>query len=126
MKKLQSRAIICLFFAAILILGTGFYIFKFVKDGKQWISFPSNKHIYQNGKLSTGTIKDRSGRVIVSNTKNGETKYIDNVGIRNSLVHTIGDSQGNVVTGANRIFRDRLVGYNLITGTFLVKGALSP
>ena len=64
MKKLQSRAIICLFFAAILILGTGFYIFKFVKDGKQWISFPSNKHIYQNGKLSTGTIKDRSGRVI--------------------------------------------------------------
>ena len=92
MKKLQSRAIICLFFAAILILGTGFYIFKFVKDGKQWISFPSNKHIYQNGKLSTGTIKDRSGRVIVSNTKNGETKYIDNVGIRNSLVHTIGDS----------------------------------
>lgn len=122
MKKLQSRAIICLFFAAILILGTGFYIFKFVKDGKQWISFPSNKHIYQNGKLSTGTIKDRSGRVIVSNTKNGETKYIDNVGIRNSLVHTIGDSQGNVVTGANRIFRDRLVGYNLITGTFASSG----
>lgn len=122
MKKLQSRAIICLFFAGILVLGTVFYVFKFTKDGKQWISFPSNKHIYQNGKLATGTIKDRSGKVIVSNTKNGDTKYIDNISIRNAMVHTIGDSKGNIVTGANRIFRDKIIGYNLITGTFSSSG----
>lgn len=122
MRKLEKRAVLCLFFTFLLLLGTIFYIGKFIKYGKQWISFPANRHIYSEGKLSTGTIKDRSGRVLLTNDESGNPLYIDNASMRKSLVHTLGDANANISTGANRAFRDKLIGYNLISGTYAASG----
>lgn len=122
MKTLQKRAIICLMFAALLILGTGFYTYKLVNDGGQWVSYPANSHIFTNGKLTTGVIKDRNGETLVYNNANGATSFSGSYGIRTALVHTTGDLQGNISTGANVVFRDKMVGYNLVTGVYSLSG----
>ncbi len=123
MKKLQKRAIICLFFAAILVLGTGFYIGKLALHGGEWVSYPANKHIFTKGKITTGVIKDSQGETLISNTKDGETKYNEDYTTRRALVHTTGDSLGNIATGANVVFRDKMVGYNFVTGVYSASGS---
>lgn len=122
MKKLQKRAIICLCFAFILIIGTGFYIEQLAVHGDEWVSYPANKHVFTKGRLSTGVIKDRDGNILISNSKDGETKYNDDYDTRKAMVHVTGDSHGNIATGANVVFRDKMVGYNFITGIYSASG----
>ena len=71
MKKMQKRAIICLFFAAILVIGTGIYVGKYIAHGDEWVTYPANSHIYTKGKLTTGVIIDKDGNTIIANRKNG-------------------------------------------------------
>lgn len=123
MKKMQNRAIICLFFAAILVIGTGVYVGKFALHGDEWITYPANRHIYTKGKLTTGVILDKNGDTLIANTKNGSTEYNKDYETRCALLHTTGDSLGNIATGANKAFSDEMVGYNPITGVYSASGA---
>ncbi len=122
MKKLQKRAIICLFFAAALIGGTFFYTVRLFNNGGTWASYPANTHIYTNGKLTTGVIESSDGQILLSNSKDGNTQYHSDDKIRRALVHTTGDAFGNIATGANVVFKDKMVGYNFITGTYSSSG----
>ncbi len=122
MKKMQKRAIICLFFAAILVIGTGIYVGKYIVHGDEWVTYPANSHIYTKGKLTTGVIIDKDGNTLIANSKNGETKYNEDYTTRCALVHTTGDSLGNIATGANVAFSDEMVGYNPITGVYSASG----
>lgn len=122
MKTLQKRAIICICFAALLVLGTGFYIYKFVNDGSMWVTYPANTHIYTKGKLTTGILKDRNGETLISNSEDGVAAYNSDYYTRRALVHTTGDSHGNISTGANIVFSDKMIGYNLITGVYSTGG----
>lgn len=122
MKKIQKRAIICLFFAAILVIGTSFYVGRLAVYGGEWASYPANTHIYTKGKITTGVVKDSQGETLISNSKDGETQYNSDYATRAALVHTTGDSLGNIATGANVVFRDKMVGYNFITGVYSASG----
>lgn len=122
MKKLQKRAIICLCFAFILIIGTGFYIEQLAVHGDEWVSYPANKHVFTKGRLSTGVIKDRDGNILISNSKDGETEYNSDYNTRKAMVHVTGDAHGNIATGANVVLRDKMVGYNFITGIYSASG----
>ena len=122
MKKLQKRAFICLCFAFLLIIGTGFYIEQLAVHGDEWVSYPANKHVFTKGRLSTGVIKDRDGNVLISNSKDGETQYNEDYSTRCAMVHVTGDAHGNIATGANVVMRDKMVGYNFITGVYSASG----
>ncbi|HIW39775.1 MAG TPA: penicillin-binding protein [Candidatus Eubacterium pullicola] len=122
MKKMQKRAIICLFFAVLLVAGTAFYIGKLAINGGDWVSYPANQHIYTNNKITTGVILDRNGDTLISNSKDGETQYNSDTSTREALVHVTGDSLGNIATGANVVFKDKMVGYNFITGVYSASG----
>lgn len=123
MRKLQKRAIICLFFAFILVIGTGVYVGKLAMHGDEWVSYPANKHIFTNGRLTTGVIKDANGETLIANTRDGETEYNEDYETRKAMVHVTGDAYGNIGTGANVVFRDKMVGYNFITGVYSASGS---
>lgn len=122
MRKLQKRAIICLFFAAILVLGSVVYTGLLAVRGGDWVSYPANRHIYTNGKLTTGTIKDRNNVTLLSNTDSGGQKYNSDYNTRRANLHVTGDANGNIATGANIVFGDKLVGYNFFTGVYSMGG----
>lgn len=117
MKKLERRAWVFIILAIFLLLGTCVFIFRFVRDGDDWATFYANQHIYKNGNLAVGKIYDRTGKVLANNTKKGIVYSSDKV-LREATVHTVGDKKGYVSTGAESAFADKIVGYNLVTGTY--------
>lgn len=121
MKKLEKRAIICLTLAALLFIGICFFIGKLVMNGGDWATFYANDHIYTEGKLDVGTIYDVNGKLLAENHK-GEAEYNDDYSIRCATVHTVGDLAGNIAASAESAFRSKLVGYNLLTGTYSIGG----
>ena len=43
MKKIEKRALLCLLLAAALLLGSGLFVFRFVKNGGRWVSVALRK-----------------------------------------------------------------------------------
>lgn len=121
MRKLERRSVICLTLAAILIAGLLLFVFRFVKYGGRWATFYGNLSIYENGILKSGDIYDRNGLLLSSN-RDGRIIYNDDVMIRTATLHAVGDPGGNIATSAESVYKDRLIGYNLLTGTYKPRG----
>lgn len=118
MRKLEKRALFCIFFSIILIIGSGIYVYKYINHGAEWASYPANSHLYNKGRIITGTVKDRDGKIILTSDEDGNPIYNEDLLLRQSLLHITGDIQENISTGVNRAFRDKFAGYSLITGTY--------
>lgn len=122
MKKIEKRAIMCLLLAGVLVIGLGVFSYRYITDGGDWATFTANKQIYNDkGKMKTGTLYDRNGTLLMSNTS-GKMTFNDDYDIRTANVHLTGDRSGNIATGANKVFPDKLSGYNPITGTYSLLG----
>ena len=121
MKKLEQRGIICLALAAALFLGMCIFVFKFVTDGDEWATFYANQHVYYEGRLAIGRVYDANDTLLVENTKKG-MKYNDDELTRRATLHAVGDMDGNIATAAQSAFRDKIVGYSLLTGTYSITG----
>lgn len=122
MKKIERRAILCLLLTGVLVIGLGIFCYKYIMDGADWAVFTANKQIYNNkGQLSVGTVKDIKGRQLLVNTEKN-MKFNEDSDIRRATVHITGDRNGNISTGANRVFADKMSGYNLLTGTYSQSG----
>jgi len=121
MRKLEKRAVICLILAAMLFLGLCFFVGEYVVKGGDWATFYGNSHVYSNGHLAIGKIYDVNGKLLASNGKES-IKYSSDATTRKATVHAVGDVNGNISTAALSAFKDRLVGYNLLTGTYSITG----
>lgn len=122
MKKIERRAIMCLLLAGVLIVGLGIFCFRYVTDGDDWATHTANKQIYNDsGKLKTGSLYDANGVLLMTNTS-GEMTFSSDYALRKALVHVTGDQSNNIATGANVVYPDKLAGYNLLTGTYSLKG----
>lgn len=113
MKQLKRRTLFVLCFVGLLVALTGVFCVKLVINGRTWASSSVNWNAYSSGKLARGTIYDRNGVLLYD----CETQtYGEGKNLRTSTLHVIGDQQGNIATGAKRLFSKQLVGYNPITG----------
>lgn len=115
MKRITSRAVICLFLSAMLCLGTLLFIHRFYTDSNTWVSYPANKHLFTNGQINTGRILDSDGMVLAQFGTGWQ--YQDDKSIRLSTIHAVGDPGGQIGTGALSVFASDLTGYNMVTGT---------
>ena len=122
MKKITMRAAICLCLAMLLIAGTLLYVFRFFRDGGDWVSYPANSHMYSSGLPSSGAILDQKG-VVLASFREGRWQYHDSSAIRLATLHAVGDKEGKIGVGALNAFADKLTGYNIISGARPVFGA---
>ena len=109
MKKVKNRAWSSLIIAMLLVVGLGVYLVKLADNGGAWAT-------YFNGGTPGGTILDRGGVTLYSSTDSGVSWAADYT-TRLACYHLIGDSTGNVRTGALRQFRDKLTGYSFVNGS---------
>ena len=121
MRKLEHRAVLLLILALILFSGLAFFVFRYVTDGTTWAMKYYNSHIYSSGHLATGRVYDRNEVLMADNTGK-KIRYVDDTVIRMATAHAVGDGYGFVSTSAESAFRDKMVGYNLVTGTYSVTG----
>lgn len=119
MKKLEHRAVLLLALALILFAGLAFFVFRYVTNSSDWAMKYYNGHIFRDGHLATGRIFDRKGTLMADNTGK-KIKYVDDTTTRMATAQVVGDGYGFVSTSAESAFRDRLVGYNLLTGTYSI------
>lgn len=119
MKKIDRRAFVCLALAAALVAGLGIFLVRYAMDGSKWASAAFNRHLYNSaGQLASGTVLDRNGQVLTSVDKDGTRTYCKGAVRRKAVLHVVGDSSGNIGTGALTAFADQLTGFNFINGAF--------
>ena len=117
MRKQERRAWICLFLAVVLVAGVGLFGYRFAVNGGDWATFYGNSQIYTDGAINRGTVTDRYGEELLRCTPDG-FDYSDDYETRVATVHTVGDPEGNVSTGAISTFRSQLIGYDIVNGTY--------
>lgn len=117
MKKIERRAILCLLVAVVLLSGLCVFIYRDIRDGAAWASYEGNRDVYADGDLAKGALYDCHGELLMRNTAKGMV-FNDNSDIRTACMHITGDKDNNIGTGANRVFTDRLIGYDFINGIY--------
>ena len=115
MKKLQRRAYSALLVALCLLFGTGVYVWRFAAHGREWAGFSGNAAVYGNGRVLTGTITDRNG-LMLADVVDGKRVFAEDTAVRTACVHAVGDREGNIGTGALRLFAEQLSAYSPVTG----------
>lgn len=121
MKQISKRAAALLVMILIFLLATGFLVGKFLLRGDEWATYPTNRHLYSDGKLvRAGVIVDRND-TILAETVDGVRSYADDSEIRKATFHAVGDLQGKVATGIHSAFLNELTGYDLLNGTYSTK-----
>ncbi len=121
MKRLEIRAIISLTLAALLLAGIVLFLINFAQHGKQWATFYGNQGIYDNGVLRGVKIYDRNG-ILLAESSDGQMLYNDDAGIRLATIHSVGDVNENIGTSAYSLYKDKLIGYNMLSGTYRAFG----
>ena len=106
-----------LLLVAVAVLGMGFYLVRFVVFGHEWASAPFNQTVYRRGLLVTGTLTDRNGVVLASVT-DGVRTFAESRDVRRATLHTVGDLQGNIGTGALTVYASDMIGYSFFTGSY--------
>jgi Cell division protein FtsI/penicillin-binding protein 2 len=117
MKKVQRRALSVLIIIFTLVCGVGIFTFRFFSEGESWVKFSANRHVYSNGTIIDGAIYDRDGNPLL-HTVDGQRRYSENESVRCATMHIIGDKKGNVANSLQKVYADKLVGYNYVTGMF--------
>ena len=115
MKKIQRRAYSALLVALCLLFGMGAYVWRFACSSRDWAGFSANEAVYRNGRVITGTVTDRNGLVLAS-VSGDRRVFSDDAAVRTACVHAVGDREGNIGTGALRLFSEQLSGYSPVTG----------
>ena len=107
MKQITNRAVSVLLLAVLVILGTVFFLFRFVDQGKDWAAAYSRENAG-----SSGAIIDRNGLVLASYSPH-ESLFQEDRELRIANYHVTGDYYGRTGTGLLTDHQD----YSLLTGT---------
>ncbi len=110
-QRLRFR-LLTLFTIALLLTAAGYGVYSVSSYGSRWVSSARNTR-YRSAKSSVipGDIYDRNGVTIASTDSDGNRTYQSDVWARSSLVHLIGDTDGNVANGLDSFQANYLLGF---------------
>lgn len=113
MKQQRMRfRLLTLLTILLLLLAAGYGVYSVSSYGSRWVSSARNTR-YRSAKSSVipGDIYDRNGVQIASTDAEGNRTYQSDVWARSSLVHLIGDTDGNVANGLDSFQANYLLGF---------------
>ncbi len=115
MNDISKRTYFALALTGVLLFGLVAFVVRFFLFSDRWVTFSGNPHVYHEGVLDTGIVKDRSGNTILD-TEGGRTYAADSA-TRQATVHILGDRQGNIPPQVLSHYASTLVGYDQLSGT---------
>ena len=110
--KHNIRVVLCATLALFAVL-SGYLLYATYSYGGRWFTTPYNTRL-RNAKNSVipGNITDRNGTVLVTTGADGQREYPVGDETRRAVSHVIGDTQGDVPTGAETFLAADLLGFN--------------
>lgn len=110
-QKLRFR-VLTLITIALLVISGAYGVYSVSAYGSRWVSSARNTR-YRSAKSSVipGDILDRNGVVVATSDENGKRVYQSNTLSRSSMVHLIGDTEGNVANGVESFQANYLLGF---------------
>jgi peptidoglycan glycosyltransferase len=89
-------------------------------QAENWVAFEGSPHIYIGGNMRCGVVTDRDGEVLLSDLD--ERTYSDDLRIRQSTIHWVGDRVGYISAPAASYYAEKIIGYNRISGLYSYAG----
>ena len=120
MNRIASRAWVTWFLIAVLLGGTGLFVYEYLVHGENWVLSPGSPHIYDDHGKVTGTIVDRNGFLLLDQRDGGT--YAQQEQLRKAILHWVGDRKGNIQAGAVSHYSKLLSGYDPINGVYAYGG----
>jgi len=118
MKRIGTRAKILVVVFLYVLVCSGVFLFRYVKNAEKWVSHPANGDVYQNGQLKrTGSVLSADGTVLFSG--NGYNKDTE---LRKATLHAVGDAADSINTGVIKTQKAALISYNFIDGVYSPTG----
>lgn len=120
MNRVISRAKITIALILVLSLGTGFFCFEYFTKAGNWVMSSGSPHVYTAGHIGCGIITDRNGVLLVDMTAG--RLYNESAPLRSSVIHWVGDRQGNISVPALTHYTDQILGFDLLDGVYAYGG----
>lgn len=120
MNRVISRARITIALVLVLALGTGFFCWEYFSKAGDWVMSPGSPHVYTGGHIGCGVITDRSGVMLVDMTAG--RLYCESAALRSSVIHWVGDREGNISVPALTHYTDEILGHDLFNGVYAYGG----
>lgn len=120
MNRIMGRARFLMVLVLILSLGTGFFVFEYWTNSEDWVMFSGSPHVYHAGNLGCGIVSDRDGMLLMDLT--GNRSYAEHLGLRSSVIHWLGDRQGNISAPALAHYATQIAGYDPVSGVYAYGG----
>ena len=117
MKKISGRTLFTTLLSLLAVVGLVLFTVQYFVKARAWVTFPGSPHMYAGSNISTGTVVDREGVVLLSNPDSRRT-YADDVLIRKATLHLLGDRNGNIVAPIVNSYGEYMIDYNEITGMY--------
>ena len=120
MNRILGRSKILLILILLLALGTSFFLGEYFAKSHTWILHPGSPHVYNAANIGLGVISDRDGNLLLDMT-DGRV-YTENAALRSSIIHWLGDRQGNISAPALSYYAQQIAGYDSVNGLYAYGG----
>lgn len=120
MNRIMGRAKMLLVLVLVLALGTSFFVGEYFVMSDRWILSAGSPHIYNAGNLGCGIVSDRSGILLMDLTES--RVYTQSALLRSSVLHWLGDRQGNISAPALSHYAMEIAGFDPVGGVYAYGG----
>lgn len=120
MTRIAARAWVTWFLIAVLLGGTGLFVYEYVTQAENWVLSPGSPHVYDEHGKVCGTIVDRDG-ILLLDQKDGGV-YSESALLRKAALHWVGDRRGNIQTSAISHYAQIMAGFDPVNGIYQYGG----
>ncbi len=120
MNRVTKRTWFMGVFILILLGGMLLFLGEYTLKASKWVVFPGSPHVYNNANIGLGTLKDRSGEVLLDITDS--RTYSENETTRKSTLHWLGDRKGYINAAAVTHYAAEMSGFDRINGLYSADG----
>ena len=116
MNRVTKRTWLMGLFIGILLGGMLFFLWEYITEADEWVSFSGSPHVYNNTNIGCGTVTDRSGKTLLDLTE--ERSYAEDAATRKSTLHWLGDRNGFINASAVSGYAGAMAGFDRFNGVY--------
>ncbi len=117
MNRVVGRSGILLILVLLLAAGSAFFVGDYFVNSGDWVMETGSPHVYTDYSSVSGVVTDRDG-ILLLDTTDGRV-YSDNELLRKSIIHWLGDRQGNIYTPMIGHYAAQLTGHDVVNGLYV-------